>query len=352
MACALRGDASGLAAQLNEGVPSASQEEATGRSLLMAAAGAGALECVTLLLERGAPWNALDRSGRCAGEYAYDSGCQSCVDALVNAGVRAQLVFGALEETFVVQDSPSTYLSNTVSIGDSIVDHGGDAVMMKWETPLMEAHADVLCGRFPHQWITPRRNLDVLNVGFGSGIVDGFIQDRSDALKSHTIIEAHPQILQNMRDHGWFEKVNVLPQRWQDAPLGEYDAIFFDTYAESYADMKAFFALLPRILRPNGIFSFFNGMCPFNVFFHGVACQLVLVELDRLGLEIDFVPLKVDGIDQNTWRGIKRRYWIFDTYHLPIAKWKSSSPNPLPPPPSDDTPSDPAPLDPPTSGPP
>lgn len=38
--------------------------------------------------------------------------------------------------------------------------------MMGWETPLMERHAEVICSG----------GGDVLNVGFGMGIIDGFIQ--------------------------------------------------------------------------------------------------------------------------------------------------------------------------------
>lgn len=38
--------------------------------------------------------------------------------------------------------------------------------MMGWETPLMERHAAIICAS----------GGDVLNVGFGMGIIDGFIQ--------------------------------------------------------------------------------------------------------------------------------------------------------------------------------
>ena len=40
------------------------------------------------LLDAGAPWNALDRAGMCAGEYAVQSNHQEAVDLLVRAGVR------------------------------------------------------------------------------------------------------------------------------------------------------------------------------------------------------------------------------------------------------------------------
>ena len=89
--------------------------------------------------------------------------------------------------------------------------------------------------------------------------------------------------------------------------------------------MRQFFRALPRILAPKGVFSFFNGLAPFNPFFHGVACEFVKCELDAIGLDCAFVPLQVDqsAHDAETWDGVKRRYWRFDAYHLPIASHKT-----------------------------
>lgn len=64
----------------------------------------------------------------------------------------------------------------------------------------------------------------------------------------HTIVEAHPQVLQHMRDTGVYDwpGVRVLEGRWQDffSPdkLGDvisenpdgFSAIFMDTFAEGY----------------------------------------------------------------------------------------------------------------------
>jgi protein arginine N-methyltransferase 2 len=52
----------------------------------MLAAGNGHSEIVELLLQNGAPWNAVDRQGLCAGQYALNAGHQHLVDCLVNAG--------------------------------------------------------------------------------------------------------------------------------------------------------------------------------------------------------------------------------------------------------------------------
>lgn len=53
--------------------------------------------------------------------------------------------------------------------------------------------------------------------------------------RSHTIVEAHPDVYQHMLDLGWDKKdnVTVIFGRWQDAvkDLKAYDGIFFDTYA-------------------------------------------------------------------------------------------------------------------------
>ena len=73
------------------------QRDSDGQSVMMAAAASGLAKHVQILLQHGAPWNALDRKGRCAGQYALSRGHQAVVDMLVNAGVMAELVFGAVE---------------------------------------------------------------------------------------------------------------------------------------------------------------------------------------------------------------------------------------------------------------
>ena len=82
--------------------------------------------------------------------------------------------------------------------------------------------------------------------------------------------------------------------------------------------MQQFHEVLPQILYPGGIYSFFNGMCPFNIFFHGVACELVKIELNHLGFETVFIPIQIN-LDQSTWNGVTRKYWQRDVYYLPIS---------------------------------
>uniref|UniRef100_A0A7S1IDL9 Protein arginine N-methyltransferase 2 n=1 Tax=Eutreptiella gymnastica TaxID=73025 RepID=A0A7S1IDL9_9EUGL len=308
---------------LDAGADAFYQETEKGSSVLMHAAASGSVEAVQTLLQAGAPWNALDRYGRCAGEYAIDAGHQNIIDVLVNHAVVAEQLLGYLERKSLDAerktkggnlDDSAEYLGRNVRYeGDKLLDQADDGVMMEWERPLMEAHAKVLCGT--------DRDKDVLNVGFGMGIIDGCIQELG--CKSHTIIEAHPDVHRKMLEDGWDKKpgVRIAFGRWQDVikGLGPFDSIFYDTYAEHFTDMQEFHDLVPQILRPGGTYSFFNGLCPNNVFFHGVACQGVQLELERLQFEVEFRTVDID-VDEKTWEGVRRKYWHDrKEYYLPVA---------------------------------
>lgn len=116
--------------------------------------------------------------------------------------------------------------------------------------------------------------ISVLNVGYGLGIVrdpsspspasltpsqvdrifQSTLPNRPKPIH-HTIIEAHPQVLEHMRNQGvdkW-PGVRILEGRWQDwlldpEKIGEvlegtpdsagFDAIFVDTFAEGYEGLS------------------------------------------------------------------------------------------------------------------
>ena len=89
----------------------------------------------------------------------------------------------------------SAYLSSRLEYtpsGDRLVDTSSQlAVMMDWEKPLMEQHAEWIC----FADVDPSKkpiSMRTLNVGFGMGIADEAIMNHSPA--HHTIIEAHPQV--------------------------------------------------------------------------------------------------------------------------------------------------------------
>ena len=209
------GDTAGVRNALAAGCPAHAQETEHGRSGLMLAAGAGHSEIISLLLEAGAPWNAVDRRGACAGNYALDAGHQALVDSLVDVAVRAELLLGASERNAraaaVAAAANEDYLSRGVRYdGDRLIDDADDAVMMQWETPLMEAHARHLCDAAAKAAAARGEDGggDVLNVGFGMGIIDRAISALSP--RTQHIIEAHPAVYAKMVADGWTERPGVV----------------------------------------------------------------------------------------------------------------------------------------------
>jgi len=71
--------------------------------------------------------------------------------------------------------------------------------MMKWEDEIMKITAELLLPE-------PGKGR-VLNIGFGMGLIDGYLQDRKP--ESHVIVEAHPTVIQRMKDKGWDKKPGV-----------------------------------------------------------------------------------------------------------------------------------------------
>ncbi|KAG2483914.1 hypothetical protein HYH03_017235 [Edaphochlamys debaryana] len=360
-----------------------------GVTSLMKAAEGGHCEVISALLQAGAPWNAQDKNGYTAGEYAMGCSQQEAVDLLLDFGTQAELVLGALHRRMTCGSSSSApnsdYLAQKlVYKGEQLLDADGEAVMMGWETPLMLRHAELICpmarggaaassgaaaeaaadaaaagaaeaspaaqakvetvvaalaaaalaepaaeaGPGPSSAAAAgagrgqRRKGHVLNVGFGLGIVDTAIQSHHP--ERHTIIEAHPDVVEHMLRQGWGERpgVRILRGRWQDVLpelLAEapYDGIFFDTYGEYYEEMREFHAHLPRLLARGGVYSFFNGLASDNIFFHMVYCRLIGLELAAKGLKVDYEPLAVGELGDEVWQGVRTKYWHFETYFLP-----------------------------------
>jgi guanidinoacetate N-methyltransferase len=92
-------------------------------------------------------------------------------------------------------------------------------VMMEWEKPYMEALID---------YLNPTG--DVLEIGFGLGYSANRIQ--SFNIKSHTIIESDPVVLEKLKKWATRQKhpVHIVPGDWQEQifNLGKFDSIFFD----------------------------------------------------------------------------------------------------------------------------
>ena len=386
---------------------------------------AAALKTVKLLFQNGAIWNDLDANGETPACIAHRLGLKSVYDAVVDAGVRAELLLNRLdsyqplddeendggnegdeedmddfqtkrdneqnnslsnanepftgEPPIVAQETTQPYhqasasevenfqekylSSNLLIYSNRLLDSDNNAVMMSWETEIMERSAEALL---------PCRNLRVLNVGHGMGIIDGFFQSKGPS--AHHIIEAHPTVLAKMRENGWYDKPNVTVHegKWQDvmpklaSESTYFDAIYFDTFGEEYKDLREFFSehvvgLLDSSVEGNETqkslnnddnertdrddlnykakFGFFNGLgadrqvC-YDVYTkvsHGnhlaivLRCsddkmQIVEMDLFEAGFETRWEEIVVPDLKEaGEWEGVKRPYWNIAKYRLPIS---------------------------------
>ncbi|KAE8151152.1 S-adenosyl-L-methionine-dependent methyltransferase [Aspergillus avenaceus] len=319
-------------------------------------------ETVRFLLQEGAIWNDLDLKNETPGCLARRLGLMELYEQIVDAGVRAELLLNRLDgyeelseddeleeaaaeqtgdeaapqlvdaaaattattaDVVATETDPDVtntrYLeSNLTFQNDRLLDQDQNGVMMAWESDIMAKSAKKLL---------PTTGLRVLNVGHGMGIVDGFLQEQSPS--SHHIIEAHPEVVAEMKRKGWHEKpgVTIHEGRWQDilpelVGQGEmFDAIYYDTFAESYGDFREFFSeQVIGILEQEGRWSFFNGMGADRQISYDVYQKVAEMDLFEAGFDVEWEEIKVPGLD-NEWDGVRRSYWNIDSYRLPLCKY-------------------------------
>lgn len=259
-----------------------------------------ALKTIKFLLENGAIWNDLDDNNETPGCLALRLGLKKCYEAMVEAGVRAELLLSrldgfellaqyeddseeeeqevedfefvegengdALQESMVEVDEsapelvgPDGTVPGTESVPELVqVDENGQ------ETKVDVNSEDYLASHLTFKgdrlldadkngvmmsWETdimqktvdrlcPEPGLRVLNVGHGMGIIDAIFQDKKVAV--HHIIEAHPDVLARMRKDGWYEKpgVKIHEGRWQDVVprLVEQNEVFDGIYFDTFAE--------------------------------------------------------------------------------------------------------------------
>ncbi|KAK4116495.1 arginine N-methyltransferase 2 [Canariomyces notabilis] len=207
------------------------------------------------LLLWGAIWNDVDDRNETPGCVARRLGREELYNLCVEAGVRAEMLFGVMEgyeqlgsdvdgeeievvegdgndangdgdgdangdESMVIvgeedgDEAPElvdveglngrdrepvevdseAYLRSKLTYSDGkLVDDDGNGVMMAWETDIMRRSVDALLpGKEPGKRI--------LNIGFGMGIIDTMFAETRPA--RHHIIEAHPGVLEHIASPG------------------------------------------------------------------------------------------------------------------------------------------------------
>jgi protein arginine N-methyltransferase 2 len=326
-----------------------------------------AVETVKFLLQEGAIWNDLDVNNETPGCLARRIGALELYDLIVDAGVRAELLLNRLDAYEELSDSDSEeedkegetatatatetdpetapelvdasaeiaaapsatpanpevsnpqYLESHLNIqNDRILDADQNGVMMAWESDIMRKSAKALL---------PTPGLRVLNIGHGMGIVDGFFQEQQPA--AHHIIEAHDDVVAEMKRRGWDSKPGVVIHqgRWQDVLPGlvaegvMFDAIYHDTFAESYGDFREFFSeQVIGLLEQEGRWGFFNGMGADRQISYDVYQKVAEMDLFEAGFDVQWEEIAVPKLE-GEWEGVRRAYWVVDDYRLPLCKF-------------------------------
>jgi protein arginine N-methyltransferase 2 len=317
-----------------------------------------AKETIHELFLWGAIWNDVDNHNETPGCVAWRLKRPELYKLCVEAGVRAEMLFGLMggyeelssgpdEEDEVQEDvvmaeeqkngaephdteprvdgevanesksfsPPQTendkqvtsdeYLKSALTYSESkLVDDDGNAVMMAWETDIMRRSVESL---LPGKAAERR----ILNIGLGMGIIDTMFADTTPA--RHHIIEAHPAVIEHLPKpdakfgSSWERSgpsdgaFKVHKGRWQDivptlVEQGEvYDAIYFDTFGEDYSQLKLFFTeYVPALLDQDGRFGFFNGLGADRRISYDVYTKVVEMHLSDAGLDVEWDEIDVD----------------------------------------------------------
>lgn len=226
-----------------------------------------------------------------------------------------------------------TYLNTELEYknGALVTKEGADGVMMQWEDELMKAGSESL-----FKSIEDPNDINILNIGFGMGIIDTMIQEKRPT--KHYICEAHPDVLRKMKEEGWYEKpgVVVLEGKWQET-LPDlltkgvfFDGIYYDTFSEHYEDMvNDLFDAVVGLLKPAGVFSFFNGLGADRLVCYEVYKKVVDLDLSNYGMSVEFKTMKApvttlqenDDSPDSVWKDIKRAYWRCPLYYHPEVRF-------------------------------
>ncbi|KAK6458826.1 arginine methyltransferase [Scheffersomyces xylosifermentans] len=236
-------------------------------------------------------------------------------------------------------DAPSqnqeSYLSTKLEYVDNalVTKDRKDGVMMAWETDLMRLGCDSLFKGAEIEQGEIDSEVNILNIGFGMGIIDTMINELKPT--KHYICEAHPDVLAKLKKDGWYEKPNVviLEGRWQEQ-LDEllssgdvyFNGIYYDTFSEHYHDMLDLFDYVVGLLKPHGVFSFFNGLGADRQVIYEVYKELVEIDLANYGLKCTFKSIEVPAStlkenNKSVWDDVKRSYWSCPVYYHPEARF-------------------------------
>ncbi|CCF56109.1 hypothetical protein KAFR_0A06740 [Kazachstania africana CBS 2517] len=316
------------------------------------------LKIFNIFFEYGAGWNFIDFEEKTIGDLVLEKGYTKdsmLYNRLIEAGVSAELLLRKVnggdiefiededilndnepgsentdapseiqdvvtEDTDATAANPSTYLKTKLEYKEDslITKENKDGVMMDWEDEIMKLAANTI---FPD--LSNTTDSIVLNIGFGMGIIDSYIEEKKP--KMHYICEAHPDVLQKMKEDGWYEKPNVviLEGKWQDtlnALLDEgevfFDGIYYDTFSEHYEHMLELYDVIVGLIKSDGVFSFFNGLGADRQICYDVYKKIVEIDVAMYGFKCEYTTIDI-GNHLPDWKDVKRSYYNCTYYYHP-----------------------------------
>lgn len=345
-------------------------QDAQGWTALHAAASVGNVEMLEYLLRKGnAVWQIVDNLGLTAGDIAYSLNEVAAYEYLLEEGVRAEMLRAAIEAASKMDvdekdnEEPNSELEATAadaklstasdnatflaskltfmtdSSGQSVaLDAEGNGVMMGWEKPIMQRSAELLCAHRRPESENDDGVFNVVNIGFGLGLIDSCIQEACNPPPTtHLIIEPHKDVLAHARSLGWFDKpgVRFFEGTWREYLKAledgteeylQFDAVYTDTFSEHYSDLHDFFEVLPDWLRDEeSKFSFFHGLGATSRLLYDVYTNVAELHLRDIGLRTTWEDVEIAEM-VNRWEVTKddqgeKRYWSesVGAYRLPLC---------------------------------
>tara|TARA_R110000823_G_scaffold290437_1_gene408731 strand:- start:1185 stop:1829 length:645 start_codon:yes stop_codon:yes gene_type:complete len=182
-----------------------------------------------------------------------------------------------------------------------LLDSFGGEIMMKWEDNIMKHQAAEIC----------INGGDILNVGFGLGLMDKHIQSHNP--NTHWIIESHPDVQRKIIEDGWLKKPNVkvIFKPWQEVLnyLPKFDGIYFDTWLESQDD---FDYNIKNMLKPNGVYSFFNNPDSNSQTIQSRSHSILkeFCDISSSSLDISKIIPSNHKLNRAYWKSENKIYWI------------------------------------------
>ena len=93
--------------------------------------------------------------------------------------------------------------------------------------------------------------------------------------------------------------------------------------------MLELYDLIVGLLKPSGVFSFFNGLGADRQVIYDVYKKIVEIDLNNYGMDVKYTELETpkstgeefDDTKESEWQGIKRAYWRCKTYYHPEIRF-------------------------------